>query len=113
MSAKIDGKNIFLTRGDTFRALITIKDTSGHDYTPSATDRIRFKVKKNYFDPDSETIINKSINVNTMILQLNPADTSGIDFGIYKYDIQLTTAAGLVDTIIPRGELHILEELDE
>ena len=38
MSSSINGTTITLTRGDTFRARITITDTNNNEYIPVAGD---------------------------------------------------------------------------
>lgn len=110
MSAVINGTSIGLTRGDTLSITLTILDTDGETYTPAAGDRIRFKMKRDYCD--AETLIEKQIDTSGMVLQIDPADTSPLDFGEYVYDVQLTTASGVVDTVIPRGKFKILAEVD-
>ena len=103
---KITGNTIEMTRGDTLTATITILDGSGQAYVPVEQDVIRFAVKhadmtlgrKAY--KDANPLINKTIPNDTLVLQLNPADTKQLDFGAYDYDIELTHADGAVDTFI-------------
>lgn len=103
--------SIILTRGDTLKAQISITDKDGNPYTPEPGDHIRFAMKKHYEDPDSEVLIVKDISIDTMILQLNPEDTKDLAFGNYVYDIQITTAAGDVDTFIAKASLSLTEEV--
>lgn len=103
--------SIILTRGDTFKAQITITDKDGNPYEPQLGDTVRFAMKKNYNDPDTQVLIVKDIPIETLILTLEPADTKDLDFGTYVYDIQLTTANGDVDTFIAKASLTLTEEV--
>lgn len=110
MASFIDGTTITLTRGDTFRAHITITDSEGNEYTPQSGDTIRFAAKKNY--KDLKPIIKKTIPTDTLMLHLAPQDTKKLPFGEYKYDIELTYADGDIDTFITNAVLNITEEID-
>jgi len=108
MSATINGNNIALTRGDTLRLEVEILDESGEIYTPGAGDVVRFAMKRFY--SDAAVTLEKIITDGVLLIE--PADTKGLPFGTYFYDIQLTTAAGVVDTFIPRATFEILSEVD-
>lgn len=104
-----------MTRGDTERITISIIDeNTGEPYVPLEGDSLRFAMKKRY--SDDEIILRKEIPIETMVLVLRPEDTQHLDMGQsagrYKYDIQLTKANGDVHTIIPRGEIVLLEEIE-
>ena len=103
--------SITLTRGDTFKAQISITDKDGNPYEPQEGDSVRFAMKKNYNDPDSKVLIVKNIPMDTLILTLDPEDTKELPFGTYVYDIQLTTAAGEIDTFITKASLTLTEEV--
>ena len=111
MSYTIKKTTIFLTRGDTFKAQLSLVDREGNPYEPQPGDAIRFACKKDYSDPDTEVLIVKVVPTDTLILELEPEDTKELPFGNYVYDIQLTTAAGEVDTFITKGTLTITEEV--
>lgn len=101
---------ITLTRGDSASIQVVITDGYGVPYTPAAGDVVRFAVKKRY--TDTATLINITIPNETLVLDIAPSDTKNLKFGAYKYDIQLTTAGGTVDTFIDRGTLLITEEVE-
>lgn len=109
MSYSVSGTTITLTRGDTFRAQISITDRSGSPYVPVEGDSVRFAMKATYNDP--EPLINVDIPIDTLILELKPEHTSGLPFGNYVYDIQLTKATGEVDTFITTSKLKLTEEV--
>lgn len=115
---KIKGNTIEMTRGDTLIVTVEIMDENGHDYTPEEGDAIRFALKhaemtlgrKGYKDADP--LITKTIPNDSLVLQLEPADTKGLDFGEYVYDIELTHASGAVDTFIANTRFIIAPEVD-
>lgn len=111
MSYTVKKTSITLTRGDTFKAQISITDKDGNPYVPQEGDTVRFAMKKSYLDPDTEVLIRKNIPMDTLILTLEPEDTKELPFGSYVYDIQLTTAAGEVDTFITKASLTLTEEV--
>ena len=111
MSYTIKKTTITLTRGDTLKAQISITDKDGNPYEIQPGDTVRFAMKRNYSDPDSEVLIEKNIPTNTLILQLDPEDTKTLPFGNYVYDIQLTNTMGEVDTFITKATLVLTEEV--
>lgn len=108
MSVSIRGNIIFLTRGDTLK--VTVKILQGEEeYTPQEGDSVRFALKKT--TSDEEPLILRDIPTDTLVLKLNPEDTKGLDFGKYKYDIELTKANGDVDTFIGPEWFILTEEV--
>lgn len=110
MSFKVKKNTIFLTRGDTFKAHLTINNPDGTEYTPQEGDTVRFALKENI--EDQECLILRDIPTDTMLLVLNPEDTKNLEFGSYVYDIQLTKANGDVDTFITASKLKLTAEVD-
>lgn len=110
MSFKVKKNTIFLTRGDTFKAHLTINNPDGTEYTPQEGDTVRFALKADI--EDKECLILRDIPIDTMLLILNPEDTKGLEFGSYVYDIQLTKANGDVDTFITASKLKLTAEVD-
>ena len=107
---KIYDKSITLTKGDTLKATVTMTRQDGTVYEPEAGDVIRFALKKDYSDLTCK--ITKVIPHDTMLLYLEPSDTSTLALGDYVYDIQITYANGDVDTFIDRGKFTLTEEVD-
>lgn len=102
-----DDNEITLTRGDTFKSIVTLRDKeTKEEYTPVEGDSIRFAVKSNKMNAkktsykDEEPLILKDIPIDTLLLKLDPEDTKSLDFGDYVYDIEITFADGTVDTFI-------------
>ena len=102
---KLEKNTIYLTRGDTLQVQLNIMqdDTT---YTPAEGDSIRFALKRSQLTHDKtryldkEPLVLKNIPIDTMILQLDPEDTSSLNFGKYSYDIEITMANGRRDTFI-------------
>lgn len=88
MSYSVSGTTITLTRGDTFKAVVSITQQDGSPYVPASGDKVRFAMKAKY--EDQIPLLVKDIPIDTMRLTLNPEDTKNFDFGKYVYDIQLT-----------------------
>ena len=109
MSFSVKKNAIVLTRGDTFKGRVTINNSDGSEYEPQVGDTIRFAMKRDYNDP--ETLIEKDIPIDTMLLILEPSDTKPYEFGDYVYDIQITKANGDVDTFITKSRLTLTEEV--
>lgn len=107
---KIEGKTITLTRGDSAKIDLEIKDAQGNTYTPQAGDIISFVMKASYQSQDA--LIEKIIPTNTLELVLAPQDTATLPFGGYVYDIELISAGGGdVDTFIDKGTFIVSEEV--
>lgn len=101
--------DIWVTRGDTLLSSLTLMLSNGAEYTPAENDSIRFAVKKRY--GDSTPLINVAVPTDTMLLQVEPAQTKTLRFGTYVYDIEITYDDGVVDTFIS-GDLTLTEEVD-
>ena len=107
---RISGTTIIMTRGDTLRVVLELKDEEGNTYVPLENDRIRFAMKKNY-DDDTPLIV-KEIPNDTLELVLNPDDTKNLEQpASYVYDIEITYANGDVDTFIDKAKLKLTEEV--
>ena len=101
-----DGKvtHIRLVRGDSFYATLTI-ERNGETYTPVEGDVISFAMSK-----DGVTAVEKTVDNETLLLAIYPADTADLEYGVYSFDIQITTVGGDVDTFI-RGDFTLEKEV--
>lgn len=48
-----------------------------------------------------QKVVNEFDDNGAAVIAINPADTQGLDFGDYVYDIQYSDAAGTIRTLIP------------
>lgn len=109
----IDSNNrITLTRGDTAILKIAITDNEGNPFIPGAEDEIRFAMKKNYSDENVLVRSDAVIDGSDVTITILPEQTKSLDYGTYRYDIQLTTSDGIVDTFIDRATIVLTEEVD-
>lgn len=100
---------IKLTRGDTARLNVSIKNsTLDEDYILAEDDMLTLTVKKTV--KDSDYLIQKTL-VGSSSFTIDPKDTEDISYGTYKYDVQLTTAAGDVYTVIEPSNFMITYEV--
>lgn len=105
----VNGKIITLTKGDTFKATIVLTRPDGTIYTPEDGDTIRFAMKQSW--EDQSVLLERAVPIDTMLLKLDPGDTSQLEVGNYVYDLQLTYSNGDVDTFIDKGTLKLTEEV--
>ena len=84
---KIDGTTIKLTRGDTLYLTVSLKNADGTDYVPEQGDRVWFRMKKQA--SDTESVIYKLFDLETMTIKIDPQDTEGLIVGYnYPYNIR-------------------------
>ena len=82
---------IHLTRGDTARLNVNLKNTvTKQPYEVQNDDVVIFTVKKDYND---EPLIEKN-NTGAANFHIKPEDTRDLEFGKYKYDIQVRKVDG-------------------
>ena len=103
---------ITLTRGDTAILKIVATDKEGEVYTPGAGDVIRFAMKKNYSDENVLVRAEAVIDGSDITITILPEHTKSLPYGVYRYDVQLTTGDGVVDTFIDRAAIELTEEVD-
>lgn len=99
----IDNNKIKLTRGDTAYIDIAVE---GYELTHE--DKLYFSLKEKIEDKDYK--IQKIFNGDE-VLVLMPEDTKQLEVNRYFYDIQLTTPAGEIFTIITPSSFYITEEI--
>lgn len=106
---KVSEDNVIkLTRGDTARLTVSVTDGSGEPYEIQNGDTLTLSLKKNVKEVDS--LMTKTIK-GTDMFHIKPDDTSGLNFGTYIYDVQLTTVNNDVYTVIPPSTFEILTEV--
>jgi uncharacterized protein YfaS (alpha-2-macroglobulin family) len=99
---------IQLTRGDTAELTVDITDSEGGAYSVKEDDTLTLTVKKNY--EDTEPLIKKVVT-GINFFHIEPEETKGLDFGKYKYDVQLTTANGDNYTVVADKVFNITREV--
>lgn len=102
---------IEIVQGDDRSITFTFKTAAGAAYNLTGCT-VFVTVKRNVEDADT-TLINTTMSLGTPALgiatwALVPADTKYM-LGLYKMDIQLKTAAGLIYTVV-RDDFMVLDE---
>lgn len=101
--------SIKLTRGDTARIQVPIvSDTTNSPYELDESDKLVLTIKQK--ETDSLALVQKIITGSNSF-HILPSDTKGIPFGKYVYDIELTTSAGDVYTVIEPATFELLKEV--
>ena len=99
---------IYLTRGDSASLKLELKDVSGNAYTPRTGDSIHFRLKK---DVNGDLLLDKTANISTMTVELDPTDTDDLEFSMYRYEVELITSGGKHYTVIENMPFSVGVEL--
>lgn len=99
---------IQLTRGDSAHLKVSVTKDNGEAYEIQNGDLLTLSIKKTV--KDDTALLTKTI-IGTDTFHIKPNDTSSLNFGKYKYDVQLTTKDEDVYTVIPPSTFEILAEV--
>lgn len=107
---EIKDNRVYLTRGDSASIIINLTDALGGIYTPIASDKLYFRLKKNIFG--DSLILVKAFDIETQTLHLTPSDTKNLDFTSYRYEVELVTSDNQHYTVIEDAPFIIGAELE-
>lgn len=96
--------NIYITRGDT-----GVINFDLENYDLGENDSVVLTVKQNV-NTDA-IIMQKELDHETKQFIIEPDDTKTLRYGVYVYDIQLTTEIGEVHTVIKPHDFTIESEV--
>ena len=99
----LNGTNIKLTRGDSATLAVSLQ---GYDMQEGDTLTLSCKV-----DPSKTAYLFQLQADADNTFTFLPSTTEELDFGAYRYDIQLTTANDEVYTVIPVSSFTVMEEI--
>ena len=101
--------NIQMTRGDSAEFIVSIinKDTD-EEFEIKEGDKLTFSVKRSV--KVEEYAFQKEV-VGTDVIPIDPTDTANLEFTKYQYDVQLTTEAGKVFTVVGPATFEITAEV--
>ena len=99
--------SLIITRGDTGILNLDLKQHNGEQYTVAEGDNCVLTVKRSV--NNAEVLFQKELTDGQFIIE--PSDTENLDYGTYKYDVQLTTADGKVDTVITPADFKVETEV--
>lgn len=100
---------IFVTRGDTKDIKIALTDDDGFPYEPIDGEELWFRVKKSAYAED--TLIERQIDPSTLSFALDETDTENLEFGEYRYEVELITLDDSHYTVIKDTPFIIGKEL--
>lgn len=109
---EVNGTNLEMIRGDSEQLTIYREDSAGTQVDFETGDTVYFTVKTSV--NVTEKLLQKTITSFTdgqAIVEIAPADTSSINYGTYKYDVQVSEAGGTVKTIIAPSDFKITGEV--
>lgn len=103
-------------RGDTFPFKFKLKDKNGQEIILSNTDNLYFTVKKT--SKSTERAFQKTLAGGEIVygedgyyhITIESDDTAELDYGDYRYDIELKSATGIVKTLI-LGTITLTDEI--
>lgn len=102
--------SIELTRGDSafIRVPIFLNNGQGDEYFLNPEDRLMLSVKRSIKDEDYA--FQKCLKGEN-IFHLLPEDTRTLEYGSYKYDVELITKDGDIFTVIEPSNFKLLSEV--
>lgn len=110
---KINGTDIFITRGDTEAITVVLYDEEENIIPFVIGDTVYFTVKQS-----TQTGIKEFQKVITIftpegeaIIQIDSEDTNTLKYDDYVYDVQMVRLSDGVTTIIPPSKFTIGEEV--
>lgn len=105
---KISSTDIRMIRGDSESIIISCETPDGTAHPFENGDCVFLTVKTSEFT--EEKMLQKHVDTfenGKAIIILESADTKGVPFGTYRYDVQLTRTNGQVTTIIEPSDFVI------
>lgn len=90
-----------IVRGTTNFFSVTVTDEDGNEYTPEESQVLVFGLKRNKLDENR--VLVKKITLGTgsrHYLELSPDDTSGLEPGLYYYDISMQQGQNIFYNIV-------------
>lgn len=99
---------IEFTRADTGYLQLVVKTTDGM-YEPEEGDTVTFSIKKSIQDEDY--VLRKTFKAGDVIV-IEPEDTAGLEYGRYKYDVQIDTHLGEVFTVVADSVFKLTKEVN-
>lgn len=108
---KVSRNKISLTRGDTAYLKLDITDENGDSYELSDGDTIYFRIAE--YGTSGRLLLEKTVNTESLTLELKPEDTCGLEFRTYRYEVEVVTESGEHFTVIENAQIEITVELEK
>lgn len=101
--------DIELTRGDSALFQVDIRnDETGEAYVMKPTEELTMTISSTVYE---EGYLLQKTAIGTNIIEFKPIDTSNMEYGTYKYDVQLTTNSKDVFTVVPPSNFKLAYEV--
>lgn len=104
-----EDNTIIITRGDSQEVDLYLTDREGYPYNPVEGDHVYFYMKKSA--QAQELLIQKEIDIHTLVINFIEEDTRNLAFGEYRYEIEIVLQGGEHYTAIKNTPFIITEEL--
>lgn len=108
----VEGQNLSMVRGDSEAITVTMR--KDNERVPfAAGDTVYFTVKESPMIPDValQKMVVRFTQDGAARIELKPEDTKKLSPRQYWYDIQFTSAAGEVKTIVGKSMFTLREEI--
>ena len=108
---QVDGTNLTMIRGDSETITVSAEEVDGTALPFETGDTVYFTVKANSLT--TTKLIQKAItvfDVGNAVIEIEPADTSSLKYGQYRYDVQWVHD-GRVTTVVPPSAFIIAQEI--
>lgn len=103
--------HFFITRGDSAYPTIDSKDGSGQIINPSDLGTVRVQVRTREATVGELLFTGEVMELNgKTVWHIHPEDTRDLEYGTYKYDVQVETVDGDVITFIPISDFVVMHE---
>ena len=103
--------HFFITRGDSAYPTIDAKDGSGQIINPSDLGKVRVQVRTREATVGELLFTGEVMELNgKTVWHIRPEDTRDLEYGTYKYDVQVETVDGDVTTFIPISDFVVMHE---
>ena len=103
--------HFFITRGDSAYPTIDAKDRSGRVINPSELGTVRVQVRTREATVGELLFTGEVLQINgKTVWHIRPEDTRDLEYGTYKYDVQIEMENGDVKTFIPISDFVVMHE---
>ena len=110
---RIEGNTISMIRGDSESLTIRCQEPDGDAHPFQEGDKVYFTIKKSEYTQVKlfQKVVTAFGEEGEAQVEISPEDTREMDFGVYRYDVQLTDREGRVTTILPPGDFILCGEV--
>ena len=109
-----NGTELSMVRGDTEEILVGMKEKDGEAIAFIDGDTVYFTIKTSiYTDVKSLQKVVTTFDDGKALILIDANDTKSKEYGLYRYDIQLSRANGKVTTLVEDSPFIIKGEVTD